>query len=150
MKEEAENVQGQEEKEEQEEAIDGKQQRKPRAKKSVIVSVLAASGESSLVEWTDKDGDAQRCYVPSAAVEDVKVALDILEEGIPYGAPWGKLAEGIGLPEKYTSQFAGALYRRGVWTAQDLERNPKSVIAALVEVTGITASALRRAALAKQ
>jgi hypothetical protein len=119
---------------------------KPRKRKKLItVEVLAEHDESTLVSWLANDA-IQRCYVPNNSVEDGKVEKDELEAGIPYGVPWGELATILGLPEKYAKQFEGALHRRNVWRASDMERNPKAAIAALVEVTHITASALRRAA----
>jgi hypothetical protein len=130
--------------------IETEKARKPRAKKSATVSVLDARGESALVEWTGKDGEARRAYIPAGEIDDGKVAVETLEAGIPYGAPWGELAEEIGLPPDYAPGFARSLYAHGVWTVEDLERNPKAVVGALVEATGITAGALRRAVIAIQ
>ena len=75
--------------------------------KPVSVRVLRVEGASALVER----GGA-RAFVPAKAVKDGTMSPAALARGVPYGAPWERLGEGL----------AADLRAAGVWTREDLSR----------------------------
>lgn len=111
------------------------------ATQQIAVRVVQRRGESALVEWLD--GEQQiRATIPVTAVVDDLVAEDVLAAGIPYGVPWGELVQLTATPEAVQAE----LYRVGVWTVEDLRRNPQLALGALQRVYGVDLAALMRAA----
>ena len=93
------------------------QERQPRVKKERLLDVRTVStkGGSALVEYIEK-GFYRRVFVPLGEVENGKVKLSVLQEGVVYGEPWEDYMKVIATPEA----MANELRRQGVWTAQDV------------------------------
>ena len=106
----------------------------------IMVKVVATKGGSSLVEW----GNCRRAYVPAEAVIDGKVDAKILEWGVPYGVPW----ERVKLCPEVLARLVKGLHAKGIWTAEDLSRNQKGAIDALVAAYGVDLASLN--ALARE
>lgn len=118
-----------------------KDEPKKKKPKQVKVRVIRRRGESALVEWLD--GDQQnRVMIPVTAVVDGLVADDVLSAGVPYGVPWAELVQLTATAEKIQAE----LYRVGVWTVDDLRRNPQLALGAVQRIYGVDLSALMRAA----
>jgi hypothetical protein len=81
-----------------------------------------------VVEW-----DQRRAIIPKTSLDGDEVSQEVLEQGIPYGLPWGEL-----IKVKITAQMIEeALHSRGIWTAEDALRNSSKVKAAfLALITG--------------
>lgn len=122
-----------------------KEEKKERKPKQIAVKVVESKGKSALVQWRDGD-DLRRAYVPADKVtvadEGARCDEDTLKAGIPYGVPWEELIKFDIDP----AAIARELRLRGIWTSRDLEMNPKALRRAVDEATGLTPSALRRAA----
>lgn len=103
----------------------------------IPVKIVEMRGESALVEWNLK-----RAIIPASVIhDDLTVSQDELEMGIPYGIPW----ENITLTA--TSQaLADHLRANGIWTREDLERNPSAAFGALQAVYGVDLAAIYQAA----
>ena len=114
-----------------------KEKKEPK-RKPVAVKVVALRGESALVEWTDGD-DVRRVYVPFEKIENDKCPQDVLEAGIPYGAPWEEL---ITFPDAIPQTIAKQLRRAGIWTSADIERHIPSAQRAINVATGLTPASL--------
>lgn len=109
------------------------------------VTVLARKGRSLLIEWTNEEG-RQRSYVPVDSVYDKqgKMVCDLAEQGIPYGVPWGLLAQQ--LPPIDGQVLQTELRRQGVWTVDDLKLNRNAVISAIQQTVGLSVNQLLRQA----
>ena len=111
--------------------------RRRRRRLAITVNVIAQEGEAALVEWCS--GDARyRVYVPASEIIGEKVSASVLHAGIPYGAPWEEILIDI-LDSRDISPeaLAGALRKRGIWTAEDMERDPRNARRAIDEAIGI-------------
>ena len=117
-----------------------KKEAKVKRRKTLPVRVVEKKGKSALVEWDEGD-DQRRGFVPVKEIEGGKCGEDGLGAAIPYGAPWEQF---IDLSELNAETLARNLRRLGVWTADDLERNPKALRQALGDVLNV--NRLRQAA----
>ena len=109
------------------------------------VDIIAEDDKVVLAQW--HDGEPRRAYVPTSEVEGSKAPAEVLDAGIPYGAPWaeivGKMLKVVDLsPEA----FAASLHKHNIWTARDIEKNPRAAKRAIDAALGITAGGLLRRA----
>lgn len=87
--------------------------------------VLGHKGRAVLVEQ-EGPGVLERAYIP----DDAPVTAEEFERGIPYG---DDLAAGLQDVSFDVQAFELALHRRGIWTHDQLLRNPSAVRAAAIE-----------------
>lgn len=113
----------------------------PVAAEMIAVRVIRAQGPAVLVQWTDGD-DLRRAYVPAREVLDGQVSSETLAAGIPYGLLWEEIVAFSVTPER----LARELRRRGVWTTEDVLRQPNSIVAALQAAYRIDLAAIQGAA----
>lgn len=106
----------------------------------MIVTVVRDSGRGTkLVQWND--GGLKRAWVPSHLVnEDLEVAWKVLQESPQYGLPFDHIVKSVTIS---ADAFADALHRRGVWTQEDVMKNPDAVSKALIAATGISVSSFQ-------
>lgn len=91
------------------------------------VKLVQRDGHSALVEWFDGE-DVRRGIVPVKALKGDSIEREELERAIPYGEPWEELVE-----FKITAEdLARNLRNRGIWTREDLRKNPNLVLACLM------------------
>lgn len=104
----------------------------------MIVSVVRDSGRGTkLVQWHDK-GLLKRAWVPSHLVSsDLEVREKVLRESPPYGLPFDQIVKSVTIS---ADDFAEALHRRGIWTQEDVMKNPDAVSKALIAATGVSVS----------
>lgn len=116
---------------------------KPKRRKLIDVRVIQRKGKSALIEWSVKD-DRRRAFVPADAVEDGnKCDKDVIDAGVPYGAPWEELVDVSGL----TPEAVGReMRRRNLWTAADVEGNMAAVSKVIAALVSPVVIKLRRAA----
>lgn len=105
------------------------------------IKVIERQGGAALVEWLDGD-KLHRATVPSDKLKGDSVSKSDLTMGVPYGEPWAELLTITATSE----QLEQELYRRGLWTGEDIRRNPEAAKGALMTVIGIDFAALLRAA----
>lgn len=89
------------------------------------VTIVRTKDSSTLVEYVE-DGVLSRKYVPTAAVNGSLVADEVLSRGIPYSYPWEDVELKFNM-----SKFANELHNVGVWTVDDMLKNPQKLSAAL-------------------
>lgn len=94
--------------------------------KQTPVHVFAATDKSSSVEWVDRKG-VHRGLIPAGKVVNGKVDQDTLDAAIPYGIPWAEFP----LPKVTGEDLQAAMYAAGMWTPEDVMRQPQKVIGAL-------------------
>lgn len=116
---------------------------KPKRRRLVAVRVMAAEGESALVEWQGKAGRF-RAYVPAVEVQGDKCATEILEAGIPYGVSWERCI--ADLADLTPKRVAAELRRAGIWTLDDLRVRRKQAKLALAGLAGLAVGEIERAA----
>jgi hypothetical protein len=91
--------------------------------KKTKVRVLSSTTEASLVEWRDGAG-LHRATVQAPDVIDGAASPERLAEGVPYGVPWEEVKFGKFTP----AALAQGLRDNGIWTVEDLARNPNPAI----------------------
>jgi hypothetical protein len=96
------------------------------------ITIIKEQGQAVLVERVD-NGVPRRYIVPRECVYGVSVAPDVLSAGIEYGEPW----EELWTPQVTPEAVATALRRHGIWTVEDLRREPGKAVAALQSVYGL-------------
>lgn len=87
------------------------------------VRVLKSKDGNSLVEWK-KEGNTFRTWVPASEVQDGYVGNP--ERGLPYG---DDLVHELSMPS--SADLEQALHNQGLWTREDMARNPQQVMAAI-------------------
>lgn len=96
------------------------------------ISIIALHGAAALVEWHDAEG-LHRATIPFDAIRTSSAGeYDAdgrdLQQGIPFGEPFEHLEIGrVG-----AAAVARELHARGIWTAQDVQKNVAGVRAALL------------------
>lgn len=119
-------------------------------KRKVAAGIIAQAGAVALVQWKD-DGALQRTYVPTAEIVKGRCAVDVLNAGIPYGAPWEEILEKILSTRPITADaLADSLRAHNIWTGKDVESNPRGAKRAIDAIVGVTIGELRRAALVRE
>jgi len=109
------------------------------------VDIIAEDENVVLAQW--HDGEARRAYVPTAEVKENKAPAEVLDAGIPYSAPWEEIIEAMLTPTDLSYKaFAASLHKHGIWTAKDIENNPRAAKRAIDAALGITAGELLRRA----
>ena len=101
------------------------------------VKVVCIQGHAALVECVDK-GVPRRFVVPREAVDGGSVSPEELALGIEYGEPW----EELWTPQVTPEAIATALRQNGIWTVDDLRRQPGKVVAALQSAYGLDMATL--------
>src|SRR5688572_23512470 len=93
----------------------------------VVCELVKQKGTSVLVQFVS-DGMIKRVFIPLDKFGDGHVPENVLQQGIPYGYPW----EEIELTVTFDGQlFANELHNLGIWTADDLLKNPQGAWSAL-------------------
>src|SRR5512146_3595940 len=109
--------------------------------KMQAVRVVEMRGpDTALVEWEDQG--LHRALIPAGEIIEGAVSVETLSLGIPYGLPWEQLLTLSATPEA----LAAELRANGIWSLEDLEKNPRAAVGALQKVYGVDLSALLRAA----
>lgn len=107
----------------------------------MAVKEIQRTGQSVIIEVSDM-GVLRRVIVPADEVADNGVSPEVLERGVAYGLPWEEL-----LSLRVTPAIvANALRRSGIWTLEDLRRQPMRAVAALQSAYGLDVAALMGAA----
>lgn len=101
-------------------------------KKFVNVRVIYSKGDTSMVEWIDKNNFIHRAFIPSKEVSNSTVDEDVLDAGVPYGVMWEDCLPTI---EVKPDVIANALRTAGIWTSHDLWSNPQQAIGAIQSIT---------------
>lgn len=92
----------------------------------IAVRVVKKRGKGAVIEWVDK-GRAFRKTVPLNKIKDGEIEESILDKAPDYGVPWAKELNPKASPEDIET----ALHNAGLWTSDDVLRNPGGVIGAL-------------------
>lgn len=91
------------------------------------VKVITRSLGRMVVEWVE-DGKLRRGELPqSDLIGEDQVEDHKLEWAVPYGEPWEEVTL-----QASSEELAEGLRRAGIWTVEDLERNPEVARAALM------------------
>lgn len=94
------------------------------------VKVLSLSGQVAVIRHGDKTLLISKSYVQNTKVgQNVLVPALAISTGTEYGIDWSVIfPEGITLtPEEIQS----ALYSHGIFTIEDIEKNPNGVVIAM-------------------
>jgi len=112
----------------------------PKQDKRIEARVILRKKAAILLEINDKDGFPIRATFPadSLIIRDDGTVLITEEEfsmGISYGIPWEyKFKQIVVLPER----LSGELHRNGIWTREDVYKNPEGVKGALLSSMGVS------------
>lgn len=112
------------------------------------VKEVSHKGTSSLIEWTDDQGNLNRAYVPTdmLVLEEGLTFVDNPEEGAPYGEEWEELIRAKLGPKG----IASLLRQRGIWTYEDFLRNTATVTSVFNEACSVNLQVFREAVRLRQ
>lgn len=96
----------------------------------MIVKRIAERKGMVLVEWVEDD-ELRRSILPSAEVDEEGYCA-APERGLEYGVPWSNYFSYQLDPVALERSLKNA----GVWTVEDLTRNPKLLQGAMVAIAG--------------
>lgn len=102
------------------------------------IRLVSSKGQSTLVAYQDPDLEVEKkVYVDSELVgedwgSEEEVPDEVIEYAIPYGIEWEAYVENILISKE---AIARALYRNGIYTAEDYQRNPNAVLGAVREMS---------------
>ncbi|MFA5322355.1 MAG: hypothetical protein WC373_06735 [Smithella sp.] len=111
--------------------------KKPVSKiKKLPVRVVSLKSNTALVEYSKK-GYLNRRYIPDNSLElsdeIYLVDEDVLEMGIQYGIEWeSELHFSVSVED-----MANSLRKAGLWTPEDVEKNPQIILTALMQAYSI-------------
>lgn len=107
----------------------------------MIVSVVRDSGRGTkLVQWSDGKS-MKRAWVPAHLInQDLEVSFKTLNESPAYGLPFDHILQSVTIS---ADVVADALHRRGIWTDEDVMRNPEAVSKALIAAMGLSVSSVQ-------
>ena len=91
------------------------------------VKVIYEKGRNVLVEWFD-DGMPMRGWLPWNKVRVDIVDTIELDRVMPYGEPWEDIIELRATPR----EMAKNLRKVGIWTLEDLRKNPNAALGAIM------------------
>lgn len=101
------------------------------------VKVIYVDKKAAVVEYVDYRMQKQRCIVPEESLENGNAVRDeLLSASIPYGVDWEYHLEGVvgkATPERIAEEF----HKAGLWTADEIMRNPEQVQGILHSVYGL-------------
>jgi len=94
------------------------------------VLVIARKNKSALIEWNDGDG-IHRGFVPTDSIiaadgDPFRVSNDVLAMALPYGVRWSAAEFELDM-----AAMEQALYRRGIWTVDDVRANQITAVNAI-------------------
>lgn len=107
-----------------------------------VRTVRTIGGKKSIVvEYVEK-GVLKRATLPIESVNGSKVDAETLGMGVPYGIDWSKLK----LEPVTAEQLAEELHKNGIWTREDVQKNPGAVQGAYQKVIGLSMSKIYQVA----
>jgi hypothetical protein len=102
--------------------------------REVQAKVITRSGGLTLVEWLDGVYPNRAWVTPDQITEDAGRHLTVFhpEGGIPYGVDWSELTSGL----LNTGEIENRLKQAGIWTVEELQRQPNVALGVLRAVAG--------------
>lgn len=111
----------------------------------VPVRVVRQDGARIVVSWVE-GGREYRAWLPASLGSFDAVNRAALVQADSYGVPWARIAP----PCLYSPErLEAALHGAGIWTLDDLQRNPAAASGALQAALGIDLGGLLTAAAAQ-
>lgn len=104
------------------------------------VKVISRTGDSAIIETVLK-GMPERKVIAFDKIVDDTVSVSDYESAAPYGVPLAQILEKKGLAI-VPNALQRACRDRGLWTASDFERKPRSVQEAIQEALQLDAGAI--------
>lgn len=102
--------------------------------KKAVQTIQKVGTDRLLVQWVEVDGQPRRAVLNRDRVSQipgeastVNVSAADLANADPHGLPWERLIELHASPES----IAAELRRAGIWTLEDLRRNPGAALGAI-------------------
>ncbi len=107
----------------------------------MIVTKIRDGRGAVLVQWFERGIHVRRGWIPYQELgPNLEVREEVLERAAPYGLPFERI-----LPEVRIApnELADALRRNGIWTFEDVMKNPNDVARSLLACMGWSASQLQ-------
>lgn len=111
------------------------------SRKRVRVTVIGRKGTNKIVQYKTADGYPRRVYIPQEEEKNGKVAVRVLDAGMPFGTEWERYIEEQTITP---AEIAGSLRAKGIWTLEDLEDKHRQAKTAIGLVLNVNAAKLRR------
>lgn len=89
------------------------------------VTVIQRTGESALVQY-QLDGAEKRVFIPASELGNGYVLDNVLAQAVEYGYPWQECNLVLD-----AQRFETEMRNAGLWTAEDVLKNPQGLFTAL-------------------
>jgi hypothetical protein len=102
------------------------------------VKVIFRKKQAVLVEYQDSHNVPMRVSVQAtkASMEQdgthAEISDTALKQGIPYGIPWSAKIKSVTITGE---DIEREMYKNGIWTLEDLQRNPQIVQGVILSAT---------------
>lgn len=103
------------------------------------VKVVIQLGDNAVVERAAENGSLSRRIVPARLVTGGEIAAEAWEAGAVYGIEWESYITPLSVTPE---EIADGLRRAGIWTKDDLLKNPRAALGALQAAFGFCLAAL--------
>jgi hypothetical protein len=99
------------------------------------VTVISNKHDKAVIQWVE-DGTTRRGVIPSILVNGDHVDDSALSLAVPYGIDWESVLDGH-IRTVSVAEYAAMFRGRGVWTTEDLRRDPQCVIGVILSASGL-------------
>jgi len=108
------------------------------------VKIIKRERQKALIEWKD-NGLPKRGTVPEELLNGDTIDDTLVSLAVPYGIDWAFVLEGAIRIINF-EDIAASLYKHGIWTLEDIRRNPQAVMGAIQSAYGLDYSSIIRLA----
>lgn len=107
---------------------------------AIIVTKIRGGRGAVLVQWQE-EGTVNRGWIPDTTIdENNNVSPATLKAAMPYGIPIEDIIGNITLKAK---DIAAALHKKGIWTEEEIMKNPMAVQKAIIESAELSVHSLQ-------
>lgn len=108
------------------------------------IKIINSVNGKTLVEYI-RDGIAVRCAFPSELVVNDSVDDSLLSIAIPHGVDWAFALSGV-IRSVGEHEIAAVLSNAGIFTLEDVKKDPQRVVGAIQSAYGIDYATIVRVA----
>jgi hypothetical protein len=104
----------------------------------MIVQKIREGRGAVLIQWFEDGRYIKRGWIPYDALgKDLTVDPEVLSRVAPFGMPFERILPEVRIAPE---EFAEALHRNGIWTFDDVMKNPNDIARSLLACMGWYAS----------
>lgn len=106
------------------------------------IKVLRQDNDKSVIQWTE-GGVNRRGIIPAILVNGNYVDDSAMSLAIPYGIDFESILDG-NIRQVSAMEYTETFHNVGIWTKEDIRRNPQAVQGAILSASGLDFQTLMR------